>query len=429
MAAKVRFRNGAWWVVTHSHGKRRMKRIGPTIDDKRTARAIADRINAALVLNQYDLRDAVEDVYPFEPFATAWLRGQIMIPRERGMSGHVAPNTARSYEMHLRVHLIPYFGSDDVRRIDAGAVQRFHDHCIEIGKPRSARSIEMALAILRLVLYHARAVGLLESNAVESWKRGKGRRRTRSQRVLNAENVLSFQELHDLLIEAHRGAPEYYPLILLLADTGARFGEATALRWIDIDLARAAARISRSYSSGRSLGPTKTGRERSIELSRRICTVLAQRRPDLVHDDTLVFPNRAGAFIDPGNFRERIWGRLVRRVFGRSRRITPHGLRHTFASLHMARGTNLKWLQHQGGWSSAKVLLDTYGHFMPTETTGYADILAEAPDGTGRHSHEQPKGAGPTERPKKRAPKRTWVVAQGRIELPTRGFSVRCSTN
>jgi integrase len=28
---------------------------------------------------------------------------------------------------------------------------------------------------------------------------------------------------------------------------------------------------------------------------------------------------------------------------------TPHGLRHTFASLHLARGTNLKWIQHMGG--------------------------------------------------------------------------------
>jgi hypothetical protein len=51
----------------------------------------------------------------------------------------------------------------------------------------------------------------------------------------------------------------------------------------------------------------------------------------------------------------------------------------------MARGTNLKWLQAQGGWSSAKLLLDVYGHHLPTENGGYADALAAAPDGTGRH--------------------------------------------
>ncbi len=54
--------------------------------------------------------------------------------------------------------------------------------------------------------------------------------------------------------------------------------------------------------------------------------------------------------------------------------------RHTFASLHLARGSNLKWIQQNGGWSSAKMLLDVYGHYMPTETGGYADALT-APGG------------------------------------------------
>ncbi len=46
----------------------------------------------------------------------------------------------------------------------------------------------------------------------------------------------------------------------------------------------------------------------------------------------------------------------------------------------MARGTNLKWIQAQGGWASAKLLLDTYGHYLPSESTGYADALSDAPE-------------------------------------------------
>jgi hypothetical protein len=34
------------------------------------------------------------------------------------------------------------------------------------------------------------------------------------------------------------------------------------------------------------------------------------------------------------------------------------------------------WIQEQGGWSSAKILLDAYGHFMPSESRGYADQIA-----------------------------------------------------
>ena len=28
-----------------------------------------------------------------------------------------------------------------------------------------------------------------------------------------------------------------------------------------------------------------------------------------------------------------------------------------------------------GGWASAKLLLDLYGHFLPTESTGFADAI------------------------------------------------------
>jgi len=146
-----------------------------------------------------------------------------------------------------------------------------------------------------------------------------------------------------------------------------------------VDLEPASARICRSYSSGKRLSETKTGRERLVELSGRLRNALSAQRPDLYGSETLVFPNEVGGLIDPYNFRDRVFRRLVERVLGKGRRFTPHGLRHTFASLHMARGTNLKWIQAQGGWASAKLLLDTYGHHLPSESTGYADALTDAP--------------------------------------------------
>ena len=68
--------------------------------------------------------------------------------------------------------------------------------------------------------------------------------------------------------------------------------------------------------------------------------------------------------------------KIVRKVFEPGRSFSPHGLRHTFASLHMARGTNLKWIQSMGGWASAKLLLDLYGHYLKTESSGFADTIA-----------------------------------------------------
>ena len=46
----------------------------------------------------------------------------------------------------------------------------------------------------------------------------------------------------------------------------------------------------------------------------------------------------------------------------------------------MARNTNLKWLQNAGGWASAKMLLDVYGHFLRSESSGFADAIT-SPNG------------------------------------------------
>jgi integrase len=99
-----------------------------------------------------------------------------------------------------------------------------------------------------------------------------------------------------------------------------------------------------------------------------------------VPEDALVFPGSSG-FLCSRYFRETVFRRIVRQALGHVRHHSPHVLRHTWASLHLARGTPIKWVQAQGGWTTAKVLLDVYGHYLPTENRGFEDALA-GQDGT-----------------------------------------------
>ena len=50
--------------------------------------------------------------------------------------------------------------------------------------------------------------------------------------------MLTSEELQTLLATVWPEFSDAYPLVLFLADTGARLGEASALRWIDLDLER-----------------------------------------------------------------------------------------------------------------------------------------------------------------------------------------------
>jgi integrase len=382
MAAKVRRdAKGIYWVVVHYQGRRTKKRVGTS---KRVAEHVAEQIQASLTLGQFSAAKADERSVPFDSFAEDWLRREVELPIERGQKGHLAPGTARVYRLQVDVHLASYFGNADIRSIGLGEVQSFFDHCVDTGKPRSPKSIDMALNVLRLLLSHARGQGLVDVNPVESWKRGRPRRRSSSAALqVPPEKVLSAEELQSVLSVAASDYPGSFPLILFLADTGARFGEMAALRWGDVDLEARTARIARSFSSGERLGPTKTGRERTVELSERLCAALAELHPNVfpVPEDALVFPNQAGGFLQGTNFRARVFAKVIRKALGPKRHYTPHGLRHTWASLHMARGTPLKWIQEQGGWTTAKLLLDTYGHFMPSESRGFADALSATSDG------------------------------------------------
>ncbi len=56
-------------------------------------------------------------------------------------------------------------------------------------------------------------------------------------------------------------------------------------------------------------------------------------------------------------------------------RIRFHDLRHTYASILIAQGENLKFIQSQLGHSSAKITLDRYGHLMPQVQDGVAERL------------------------------------------------------
>ncbi|MDJ0848498.1 MAG: site-specific integrase [Myxococcota bacterium] len=318
MGVKVKKHRGAWWIFVHHRGRRWKRRVGKS---KRAAEEAAQQIEARLVLGELGAEPPeIKPATPFGSLAEQWLTSEIEGADGSGRS-QVRPGTANRYRIQVRVHLIPFLGNTDVKDINPAEVERFYQHCRRSRRPQSPKAIEMALTVLRLILAYSRKLGLVEFNAVTEWRSGR-KRGARAHRVPS-----------------------------------------------DKDLNGRTARIRRSLSSGVHLGPTKTGQERIVELSSRLVEVLRANAAHACAASALVFPNSWGGYIHASPFRMRIWRPLVTEAFGPDRKLTPHGLRHTWASLHMARGTPLKWIQAQGDWTTAKLLLDVYGHFLPSEYT------------------------------------------------------------
>ncbi|MEX2080937.1 MAG: site-specific integrase, partial [Dehalococcoidia bacterium] len=175
---------------------------------------------------------------------------------------------------------------------------------------------------------------------------------------------------------------------LLLATTGLRRGEALGLRWenIDLDAGRLAVvqtLIVVNYSRTWSTPKTKAGR-RSVYLDQGTVSALRGHRTRQVEERTalgipwpsagdLVFAKPDGSPLNPDGFSDR-FDRLVTR--SRLPRITPHGLRHTHATLALQAGISPKVVSERLGHSNVGITLDTYSHVIPALEEAAAERVA-----------------------------------------------------
>ncbi|MDZ7801673.1 MAG: tyrosine-type recombinase/integrase [Trueperaceae bacterium] len=162
----------------------------------------------------------------------------------------------------------------------------------------------------------------------------------------------------------------YGGLYHLLIDTGLRPGEAMALKWEDVDLARKSIRAVQSVTRGSAGEPVftdpKTPRSRRTipMLDGLRDRLLAHREWQRSHglDATgLVFTTSEGRPLRPWTFTRRDLKRTATRA-GITKTVTMYVLRHTFATLHLATGTPLKGVSDLMGHSTIQQTADTYMH-------------------------------------------------------------------
>lgn len=174
-------------------------------------------------------------------------------------------------------------------------------------------------------------------------------------------------------------SPAYRPLVLLLAATGMRWGEATALTWADVDQAAATIAVRRAWKHGaggaRTLGTPKTRRSyRTIATTPEIIAALG--RPGRQGD--LVFVNTRGEAVKHNTFHSSHWvpACAAAKLDPRPR---IHDLRHFAASHMIASGADLLEVSRALGHESITTTSDIYGHLVPSRarpTVAHAQSLA-----------------------------------------------------
>jgi len=272
-------------------------------------------------------------------------------------------NTRDEYRRLIVAYAHPYFPAR-LKLIDVSTytLARFVDWLADEeaqGKRLADRTLANAVMLLRAALASAKREGLIRHNPAQGLL-------LPPRRQIHPEEIKVFSP--EQLATVLALAPERHSLLLeLLAATGLRISEAIALQRLHVQLDGIAPEVCvrRAIVRGRIEPPkTRYGR-REVRLPDSLAARLRARidgEPD--HDSTaLLFPNEAGAPLDPANLRPRVLKPLVKEAGAPWAGF--HAFRHTFASIHLSRGTNLLQLSRALGHHSPASTLSRYTHLLP----------------------------------------------------------------
>ncbi len=264
---------------------------------------------------------------------------------------HLAENTVTAYHRDLRRFYLWLAG----RRIAQLSIQELADYAGWLHKHKLApASIARHLASLRMFCRYLQLEGLLRDNLAELlgsqklWER--------------VPHVLSPSMVERLLEGPQPGEPQWRrdrALLELLYATGCRASELSNLRLPDVHL-----------DEGYCLCRGKGDKERLVPLGRRaiqaVRDYLAKERPTLVAGVSpaphWLLVSRRGLRLR----RERIW-ELFKRYAGRvgiAADMSPHTMRHSFATHLLAGGADLRQVQEMLGHASIATT-QIYTHVDP----------------------------------------------------------------
>ena len=341
--------NGKWRArYRDPFGKEHARHFGRRIDAERWLASVENAKHRGEWIDPALSRITVGE------WAERWMAAQV----------HLKPATRHRYRNILRVQILPHWERLRLAEVTHAEVVAWVAGLQADGY--AASTIRQAYRVLSLMLALAVRDRRLSYNPAEG---------ARLPRIHRKEPVFLTHGQVDRLAEACQG---YELLILLLAYTGLRWGEATALEVRRIDLMRRRIEVVRTaVDLGREItyGTPKTHQHRSVPLPRSLVDPLAEHMAGRYPDD-LVFASPRGAPLRNHNFRARVFEPAATLIGVPD--LTPHDLRHTAASLAVQAGANVKAVQRMLGHASAAMTLDVYAGLFGDDLDAVADRLDEA---------------------------------------------------
>lgn len=289
---------------------------------------------------------------------TAWLTGQ----------SHLKPSSLRPVDSAWRTHVSPAWGTRSIGTIKHSEVQAW---VTKLTATLSPTTVLRAYGVLAGILDVAVKDRRLTSNPA----RGVNLPRKTGKRKV----YLTHAQVARLATAAGR----HELLVYTLAYTGLRWGEMTGLRVRDVDPLQRRLNINENavmVGTEVIVGTPKTHTSRSVPyppfIAEDIETLLSSR----TSSESLLFGDGFDHMRLP-NSRDGWFANAVKRAQADDPnfpRVTPHGLRHSAASLAISAGANVKAVQRMLGHASAAMTLDVYGELFDDDLNAVSVALDKA---------------------------------------------------
>lgn len=306
----------------------------------------------------------------FEELASLWLENY---------KTTVKPSTFENVRSKVEKMTEEHFKEMKLKKITVAYCQKI---VIELSK--SYVLYNHYLSVINRIFKYAVLMDVLNSNPFDKVIKPKSRQTQRKGNFLTKEELKEFLKLAQTTTLSY-----FFPLVHLMSYTGLRQGEALALKWSDIDFEnkkitvnKTAARIKEKQTLQT---PKTKNSKRVISIDPATLSILKSWKKDQIKiyfkngkhfegDENFIFTNQRGEWVHIHNF-IRYFKRFI--ADHKLKPITPHGLRHTHASLLFSAGVEPKNISDRLGHSTVQITLDLYTHITEEQRSDTVDKLLE----------------------------------------------------
>ncbi|MFC1819430.1 tyrosine-type recombinase/integrase, partial [Thermodesulfobacteriota bacterium] len=325
--ACIRKRRGRYVIDFYDNqGKRRWKTLPKDVrkkDANKALREIEDLLDKGIFISG-------REIPTFKKVAEDWILQKKV---------NLRASTWSVYEGHTRNHFND-LNDLKINRISTAKIEKYIASRLKEGM--NILTLRKVLITLGQIMTYAVKHRYIDHNPVRDAERPHGQGKMTEKKI----KVLNVKEINDFLgkVTEHK----YRTLFKLAIMSGGRQGELFGLKWSDIDWKNNQVHFQRTFNNSAWYKPKTKTSDRRVDLGPGMMSDLKKWKlacpPNSLN---LIFPNGAGNPIDDSSMLRRHFFPALKKAG--VDRIRFHDMRHTYASLLIEQGENIKYIQNQLG--------------------------------------------------------------------------------